>query len=59
VGENIMTKTENVYEAKGGYATKNDIINSIGCALEELAKNHRGEPVIPCYRFHIKIREMK
>ena len=53
-----MTKNKNVYWAKGGHATKNDIINSVGCALRELANNHRGENTIPIYTFTIKIQEM-
>lgn len=47
-----------IYEAKGGLATKNDIINSMGYTMVALAKNHFGETAIPVYSFHIVVKEV-
>ena len=52
-------RSRQIYEAKAGLASKNDIINSIGCTLRVLAETHRDEPTVQVYSYHIKVREVK
>jgi hypothetical protein len=52
-------KRKNIFEAKGGMMTKNDIIHTIECTLEALAKSHKGELTVPVYHFHIQIYEIE